>query len=126
MIRVLLVTVFLWATLYSAVPRVLVPLMGGVRWSDWPEKSRGNAVFYATCSWGGIVVALLFHEVMGRFAEGWEAIVCSMAAWIWIKRVTMPFLDTHDIKLLWSDCEVDGCADERVGPNRRGVGGVGG
>jgi len=63
--------------------------------------------------WGGLVLGVLFRELTGRFAESWEAIVCSVAAWIWINRVTMPFLAETKFWRPWSPRqEGDDCGDQ--------------
>ena len=102
MLYALLLILWLWVFLYTFVPDVLVPLISGTSWSDWPEKSRSDAVFYMVCVWGGIVASAVFHGLTGRFAEGWEGIACCVLVWIWINRVTIPFLDSNEFWLPWS------------------------
>ena len=102
MLYVLLLAVGLWLILHSVLPWLFVQLIRGTSWRDWPEESRESATFYGLCIWGGIVASAVFHGLTGRFAEGWEGVACSVLVWIWINRVTMPFLAETQFWLPWS------------------------
>lgn len=60
-------------------------------WKKYPD----DRLFYSLCLLGGTALSFTFMAVFGRFPTDGETLVIAVAMFVWLKLVTLPYLDAR-------------------------------